>query len=135
MALSWKFSGTKAPATVKAGNCPYNFRVPSPTFARLFCGLALTRRFSGRINDRNSELFWAGSLGLRRELGPSRYVGCRSGHHAGRELPLSGWPSPASCRVGGYEAAVALAGGAVELAQTAMRKLGAVNRTQAVAIA
>jgi len=37
--------------------------------------------------------------------------------------------------VGGYEAAVALAGGAMELAQTAMRKLGAVNRTQAVAIA
>src|SRR5262249_47086222 len=50
-------------------------------------------------------------------------------------LASSGWPSPASCRVGGYEAAVALAGGAVELAQTAMRKLGAVNRTQAVAIA
>src|SRR5262249_31647029 len=47
MALSWKFSGTKAPATVKAGNCPYNFRVPSHTFARLFRGLALTRRFSG----------------------------------------------------------------------------------------
>src|SRR5262245_17935838 len=47
MALSWKFSGTNAPATVKAGNCPYNFRVPSPTFARLFRGLALTRRFSG----------------------------------------------------------------------------------------
>jgi hypothetical protein len=47
MALSWKFSGPKAPATVKAGNCPYNFRVPSPTFARLFRGLALTRRFSG----------------------------------------------------------------------------------------